>query len=77
MTCSNKIFDLFTEWKVSKYGAFSSPYFPAFGLNTDQKKLRIWTHFTQWLLMDIAAKIAIDKYFSYFQFESFIREYHV
>ena len=34
MTCSNKIFDLFTEWKVSKYGAFSGPYFPAFWLNT-------------------------------------------
>ena len=23
-----------TAWKVSKYGVFSSPYFPAFGLNT-------------------------------------------
>ena len=37
----------FTAWKVSKYGVFSGPYFPAFGLNTDQKKLRIWTLFTQ------------------------------
>ena len=36
-----------TTWKVSKYGAFSSPYFPAFGLNTDLKKVRIWTHFKQ------------------------------
>ena len=27
---------------MSKYGVFSGPYFPAFGLNTDQKKLRIW-----------------------------------
>ena len=26
---------------------FSGPYFPAFGLNRDQKKLRIWTLFTQ------------------------------
>ena len=34
-------------WKVSKYGVFSGPYFPACGLNTDQKKLRIWTLFTQ------------------------------
>ena len=25
-----------TAWKVSKYGAFSGPYFPAFGLNTDR-----------------------------------------
>ena len=36
-----------TAWKVSKYVVFSGPYFPAFGLNTDQKKLRIWTLFTQ------------------------------
>ena len=32
-----------TAWKVSKYGVFSGSYFPVFGLNTDQKKLRIWT----------------------------------
>ena len=40
-------------WKMSKYGFFSGPYFPVFGLNTgkyDQKKLRIWTLFTQWKL---------------------------
>ena len=51
-----------TAWKVFKYGVFSSPYFPVFGLNTeiyrsksafflentDQKKLRIWALFTQW-----------------------------
>ena len=49
-----------TALKVSKYGAFSGPYFPVFGLNTeiysvnvrirkntDQKKLRIWTLSTQ------------------------------
>ena len=28
----NKI--TYTAWKVSKYGVFSGPYFPAFGLNT-------------------------------------------
>ena len=47
---------------MSKYGVFSSPYFPVFGLNTeicrsksaffleniDQKKLRILALFTQW-----------------------------
>ena len=43
---------------MSKYGDLFGPYFPAFGLNTkrsllqmrehkDQKKLRIWTLFTQ------------------------------
>ena len=26
----------FTAWKVSKYGVFSSPYFPVFGLNTEK-----------------------------------------
>ena len=25
-----------TAWKVSKYGVFSGPYFPAFGLNTER-----------------------------------------
>ena len=33
---------------MSQYGVFSDPYFPAFGLNTDQKQLCIWTLFTQW-----------------------------
>ena len=28
-----------TAWKVSKYGVFSGPYFPAFELNTHQKKI--------------------------------------
>ena len=53
-----------TAWKVSKYGVFSGPYFHACGQNTerysvspysirmrentDQKKLRVWTIFTQW-----------------------------
>ena len=49
---------LLTAWNVSKYGVFLVHIFPhldwIFGLysvrmreNTDQKKLRIWTHFTQ------------------------------
>ena len=38
---------IYTAWKVSKYGVFSGPFFYAFGLNVDQKKLRIWTLFTQ------------------------------
>ena len=52
---------IFTAWKVSKDGVFFGPYFPVFVLNTeisysvqiqentDQKKPRIWTRFTQWL----------------------------
>ena len=46
-----------TAEKVSKCGVFSGTYFPVFRLNTeiyaiqseytDQKKLRIWTLFTQ------------------------------
>ena len=27
---------MFTVWKESKYGVFSGPYFPAFGLNTER-----------------------------------------
>ena len=54
-----------TAWKVSKYSVFSGPYFPHSDWirrdtpylsvfspnagNTDQKKLCIWTLFTQWL----------------------------
>ena len=26
----------YTAWKVSKYGVFSGPYFPAFGLNSER-----------------------------------------
>ena len=33
-----KIIVINTVWNVSKYGVFSGPYFPVFGLNTDQKK---------------------------------------
>ena len=32
---SDPLFD-FTAWKLSKYGVFSSLYFPAFGLNTER-----------------------------------------
>ena len=37
-----------TAWKMSKYGVISGPYFPAVGVNTDQKQLCIWTLSTQW-----------------------------
>ena len=53
-----------TAWQVLTYGVFSGLYFPKFGLNAeifrgdprfqsqykikDQKKLCIWTLFTQW-----------------------------
>ena len=37
-----------TALKVSKYGVFSGPYFLVFGMNADQKNLRIWTLFTQY-----------------------------
>ena len=62
-----------TAWKVSKYGVISGPYFPAFGLNTeryevslhiqsecrktDQKWLRIWTLFTQWMFDKLEERI--------------------
>ena len=46
------IFFIATAWKVSKYGVFSGPYFPAFGLNTERYSVsfcirseceKIWT----------------------------------
>ena len=39
-----------TVWKVAKYGVFSGPYFPVFGLSKGKygpEKLRMWTPFTQ------------------------------
>ena len=47
---------------MSKYGVFSGPYFPAFGLNTERYEvfgLRIWTHFTQCAEMSLS--IIIDE----------------
>ena len=38
----------FTAWKVSKYGGFSGPYLAQIQENTNQKKLHIFTLFTQW-----------------------------
>ena len=45
-----KTIKLSTAWKMSKYGAFSGPYFSAFGQNPVYRpeKLRIWTLSTQW-----------------------------
>ena len=39
----------FTTWKVSKYGIFSSRYFPAFTLNTERERYSVWTVFRQCL----------------------------
>ena len=33
---SRSIVSWYTPWKVSQYGVFSGPYFPAFGLNTER-----------------------------------------
>ena len=56
-----------TVWNVPKYGVFSGPYFPAFGLNNERYFVslriksecgKIWTrknsvfgHFTQWKVL--------------------------
>ena len=83
----------FTVWKVSKYGVFSGLYFPTFGLdterysispysvwmreNTEQKKLRIWTLFTQcfascywiqWIFMLKSRLIYQNIFWWYIQF---------
>ena len=38
---------------MSKCGVFSGPFFPVFGLNTEQKKIRIWTLFTLYIYIHI------------------------
>ena len=38
---SDTLVYLFTASKVSKYGVFSGPYFPAFGLNTERYSLSL------------------------------------
>ena len=50
-----------TAWKLSNYGVISGSYFPVFGLNTDQKKHRIWTVFTQWRSKKLHALAWIAK----------------
>ena len=51
---------ILTVWKVYKYEVCSGPYFPVFELNTEiyrvnlsiqseYRKIRIWTLLTQWL----------------------------
>ena len=61
--------EVITAWKVSKYRVFSDPYFPVFGLNSDQKKLRIWTFFTQWILK---STVFIDAIWITFKISSLI-----
>ena len=58
--------------------SFSGPYFPAFGLNSNQKKHRIWTLFTQCQLYSLGKEILILKYIStVFQFNmSHFRKTH-
>ena len=34
-------FSSYTAWKVSKYGYFSGPYFPSFGLNVERYSVKI------------------------------------
>ena len=34
----------FPVWKVSKYGVFSGPYFPTFGLNTESYRVSLRIH---------------------------------
>ena len=45
---------IFTAWKVSKYGVFLVRIFA----HLDQKKLRIWTLFIQWLHSIILIQLA-------------------
>ena len=70
---SNIMWPNHTSWKVSKYGVFPGPYFPTFSSispysirmweNTDQKKLRIWTLFTQCMFRFTESKRVIQSLF--------------
>ena len=42
------VFLTITAWKVSKYGFFSDPYFPVFGLNTEIYILNLDTSRSEW-----------------------------
>ena len=55
-----------TAWKVSKYGVFSSPYFPVFSPSTGKygpKKTHIWTLFTQCMRNLWELKLKLDCLF--------------
>ena len=52
-TCNDLRFQVWlTAWKVSKYGVFSGPYFPAFWLNTERLKRDFNTDVFQWNLQN-------------------------
>ena len=38
---SLRLLPFLTAWKVPKYGVFSGPYFPAFGLNTERYSVSV------------------------------------
>ena len=65
-----------TAWKLSKYGVFSGPYFPVFGLNTEhlsvfrpkagkygqQKTLYLDTFHAVWAVMMILRKKGTETF---------------
>ena len=53
-----------TAWRVSKYGDIS-PYSVQMRENTDQKKLRIWTLFTQWMSLMITINDLENRFVNY------------
>ena len=74
-----------TAWKVSRYGVFFGLYFPKFDLNserywiqnTDQKKLRIWSIFSQGNKENLCILVLDCVFFSlsvWFSMIQYIRE---
>ena len=45
---------------MSKYGVFSGPYFPAFGLNIQSKNRRIWTR-KKSIFQQFSRSIGVDR----------------
>ena len=65
LQCSNikgHFGNLFTAWKVSKYGIISGPYFPVFGMKMFLKLYSFnWPNFIAWLplLLEILVNMCI------------------
>ena len=50
------VLEIFTAWKVSKYGIIRGPYFPVFSPNTRKygpEITPIWSFFTQWFFLTL------------------------
>ena len=59
--------ETFTAWKVSKYGVFSGPYFPAFGLNMERYFVSLRIQSECWKIR--TSKSSVFRHFSRSDYE--------